>query len=350
MNIIITLIYFVLILGVIILVHEFGHFIFAKMFGVYVYEFSLGMGPKLFSKKDKKKETEYCIRAIPIGGFVQLAGEEVEDDSKIPKNRKLYSKPVWQRFLIMFFGAGNNFLLALLLFFSVGLFFGSPIMDPVVTGVEEGYPIYEAGIRNGDTILEINGAHMSTIDDVQLYLTLAQKDEESTIKIKDTAGEVKEVKVTPMKIKEDGEVQYRFGVGFRSTFEHGFVPAVRYMFQKTGAALKQMVIVLKSLFTGELGLKSMSGPVGIYSIVGESRNEGWATVFQLVALLSVNVGFINLIPFPAFDGGRILFLLIEKIKGSPVKAETENMIHNIGFMLLMLLMLYITFNDILKLF
>ena len=114
-----TLIYFILILGLIVLVHEFGHFIFAKMFGVYVYEFSIGMGPKLFSKKDKKGETVYSIRAIPIGGYVQLAGEEVDDDESVPKDRKMYSKPAWQRFLIMFFGAGNNFILAFILLFAL---------------------------------------------------------------------------------------------------------------------------------------------------------------------------------------------------------------------------------------
>ena len=111
-----TLIYFIIILGLIVLVHEFGHFVFAKLFKVYVYEFSIGMGPKIFSRKSKKDETEYCIRAIPIGGFVQLAGEEVDDDENVPKEKKMYSKPILQRFLIMFFGAGNNFILAFVLF------------------------------------------------------------------------------------------------------------------------------------------------------------------------------------------------------------------------------------------
>ena len=118
---IINLIYFVLVLGVIVLVHESGHFLFAKLCGIYVYEFSIGMGPKLLSKKGKNGETEYCLRAIPIGGFVSLAGEEVDDDKKVPKDRKLYAKKPWQRFLVMFFGAGFNFLFAILLLFLLGL-------------------------------------------------------------------------------------------------------------------------------------------------------------------------------------------------------------------------------------
>ena len=122
---ILTIIYFIFILGIIVCVHEFGHFFFSKLFGVYVYEFSIGMGPKIFQKKDKKGETVYSLRAIPIGGFCSLAGEGSDEDNKLPKNRLLQSKPVWQRFLVMFFGAGNNFILALIVLFFIGLIAGS---------------------------------------------------------------------------------------------------------------------------------------------------------------------------------------------------------------------------------
>ena len=140
MSIILNLLLFIVILGFIVLVHEFGHFIFAKMNGVYVYEFAIGMGPKLFSKKGK--ETEYSIRAVPIGGFCQLAGEDLDDDDlkKVPKNRRLQSKSAWQRFLIMFFGAGNNFISAILIIFIIGLCWGSTSMRPVISTVEKGYP------------------------------------------------------------------------------------------------------------------------------------------------------------------------------------------------------------------
>lgn len=352
MNIIINLICFILILGLIVLVHEFGHFIFAKMFGIYVYEFSIGMGPKLFGKKDKNGETEYCIRAIPIGGYVQLAGEEIDDDDEVPKDRKLYSKKVWQRFLVMFFGAGNNFILAFLMLFFAALIWGSPNMDPVINKVTDGYPMQEAGVQDNDRILEINGHKISTMDDVSLYLTLAQnkKGKDITFKIETTNKEKKTITVTPKKEKIDGQTSYKVGIEFKTKKEKGFVDAIKYSFVKMGALFKQMIIVLKNLFTGGLGLNNLSGPVGIYTIVGETRASGLANIMQLIALLSLNVGFINLLPLPAFDGGRILFLLIEKIKGSPVKQETENLIHTIGFILLMLLMVYITFNDILRLF
>lgn len=345
-----TLIYFILVLGVIVLVHEFGHFIFAKMFGVHVYEFSIGMGPKIWGTKPDKDKTTYNLRLIPIGGFVQLAGEEVDDDTSIPQEKKLYNKPIWQRFLIMFFGAGNNFILAFLILFFIGLFTGSPVMDPIVSKVEEGYPAYEAGLRANDEILSINGKSISTVDDVGVYLTIeSDGDEVSIVALRD--GKETEYKVTPIKEKnEDGNETYKFGIAFESKKEHGFINAIKYAFIKIGALVKQMFIVLGALFTGNLGLGSLSGPVGIYSVVGDTAASGLLNLVNLVALLSVNVGFLNLIPFPAFDGGRILFLLIEKIKGSPVSPNVENTIHNIGFILIMLLILVITFNDIIRLF
>lgn len=345
---ILTLIYFIFILGVIILVHEFGHFIFAKIFGVYVYEFSLGMGPKLIGTKEKKGKTTFNIRAIPIGGFCSLAGEEVDANEKVPEKQRLYKKPKWQRFLILFFGAGNNFILALLVLFFLGLFVGSPDMTPVVRNLDEKYPMYEAGIREGDKFVKINNNKVSTIDDAQVYLIMAQKNEESTFVMKRGDKEYT-YKLTPVSEKtEEGETAYKFGIIFETKMNHGFVNAVKYSIKKFGALFKQMCIVISSLFTGKLGFSSLSGPVGIYSVVDEAKSTGLSNIFYLIALLSVNVGFVNLIPFPAFDGGRILFLVIEAIKGSPVSPKVENTFNTIGFILLMLLMLVITVNDVIR--
>lgn len=345
-----TLIYFIIILGLIVLVHEFGHFVFAKLFKVYVYEFSIGMGPKIFSRKSKKDETEYCIRAIPIGGFVQLAGEEVDDDESVPKEKKMYSKPIWQRFLIMFFGAGNNFILAFVLLLLCGIFFGSPNMDPVVVRLTEGYPMEEAGIEVGDEFLEVNGHNISTVDDVRLYLAVVEPGEEITLEMKKESGDIVTYEISPIEEEIDGVKSYKYGIEFIRENEEGFFAPIKYAFVKAGALFKQMIITLQMLFTGTVGMDSLSGPVGIYSIVGQTRSAGLESVMQLIALLSINVGFINLIPFPAFDGGRILFLIIEKIKGSPVNPKVENIFHSIGFILLMLLLIYITFNDIVRMF
>ncbi len=346
-----NLIYFIIILGIIVLVHEFGHFIFAKLFGIYVYEFAIGMGPKLFHWKSKKGETEYSIRAIPIGGFCALAGEDLDSDDqeKVPEDRRLQSKPVWQRFLVMFFGAGNNFILAFLLLLIIAFGWGAVSSKPIVSELVSGNPAEEAGIEVGDYILEINGHKVKTSDDVSIYLQVEDKSKPITFTVERDGREL-DIDVTPLKEEVDGSTIYRVGIISEGEVERGFVASIQYAFTKMGSLFRQMVITLKGLFTGGLSVNQLSGPVAIYSIVGTQASAGFENILYLIALLSINVGFINLIPLPAFDGGRILFLIIEKIKGSPVKPETENKIHTIGFILLLALMIYITFNDILKLF
>ena len=350
MSIVINILLFILILGSIVFVHEFGHFIFAKICGVYVYEFALGMGPKLFSKKGK--ETEYSIRAIPIGGFCQMAGEDLDADKekKIPKNKQLQTKTAFQRFLIMFFGPANNFIFAIVILFIIGLFWGGTTMKPVVSGVEKNYPAMKVGIEKGDTITKINNQKVTTSDDISLYLAIAKPNKKNKIEVKKKNGSTKTYKLKPKKVKVKGEDSYKYGIGIEHKKTYGIINAIKYTFIKTKSIFKQMTITLGYLFTGGIKISQLSGPVGIYTVVGSSSKTGLVNILYLVAFLSINVGFINLIPLPAFDGGHILFIIIEKIKGSPVKPETENMIHTIGLFLLMLLMIFITFNDILKLF
>lgn len=345
-----TIIWFILILGVIILVHEFGHFIFAKWAGVYVYEFSIGMGPKIFSKKDKKGETEYCIRAIPIGGFVSLAGEEVDDDKKVKQDRKLYNKNFIQRFMIMFAGAMNNFILCFVMLLISAFIYGSISQTPVVSSVSEEYPAYSAGIEAGDTIISIDGDKVSSWSEVQLLIQTA-KGNSMDIVLEDADGKEKKVKLTPEIVEnEDGTTSYLIGVGMGGKVEKGFFVSIKYAFKTTGSLFELMFTTLKELFTGGVAVKELSGPVGIYTIVGEQAKQGFENIMYLIAFLSINVGVINLLPFPAFDGGRILFLIIEKITGKAIPTKVENMVNNIGFLLLMVLMLYVTLNDILRLF
>ena len=350
MGFLINLILFILILGSIVFIHEFGHFMMAKLTGVYVYEFAIGMGPKLWSKKGK--ETEYTLRAIPIGGFCMMAGEDLEDDDlkKVPKNKRLQSKKPWQRFLIMFFGAGNNFIFAILLLFLIGLIWGGSSMEPVVTSVLKNSAAANSGIEEGDRILEINGHSISTTDDISLYLAVADPEEASDIKVEKENDSVKTYSVQPKKKKIDGQTTYQYGIGMSQEVEHGFLSAIQFTYKKTISIFKQMAVTVGYLFTGGISISQLSGPVGIFSIVGDQSSAGIMNIIYLVAFLSINVGFINLLPLPAFDGGHILFIIIEKIKGSPVNPETENKIHTIGLFLLMLLMVVITFSDILRLF
>ena len=351
MSVIINILLFVLILSTIVAIHEFGHFIFAKIMGVYVYEYSIGMGPVLFSFKPKKSETVYSLRAIPLGGFCSLAGEDTEsdDEEKVPDNMRLQAKKPWQRFFIMFMGPGFNFILAFVVIFCISLISGSSTYDPVISSVTKDSPVYVAGIEKGDKILKIDTHNIYSIDDISLYLTISNKTKPTSIKVKKTDGKVKTYKITPQKVKVKKKTTYVYGLKLQAKKTKGFIKAVKYTFVKMGALFRQMFVTVGALFTGKVSVKDLSGPVGIYSIVGEYAKSGVADLFFLMAYLSINVGFLNLLPLPAFDGGHILFILIELIMRRPVNPKVENIIHTVGLALLMLLMVYVTINDIFRL-
>lgn len=343
-----TLIYFIIVLGVTILIHEFGHFIFAKKAGIYIYEFSIGMGPKLFSFKRKNDETLYAIRLFPIGGYVQMAGEEVEPDKNIPKDKRLQSKTWLQRFSTVIAGVLFNFLLAIVLFFIIALIEGAPSKEAYIGAIEKGSSAYKTDLKVGDKILKLNGKNVSSADVLLLELQIENgKNFEFTVEHEN--GKKENITIKPKKEIKNDERVYKYGFGINTKVQEGIIPSIKYAFEKTYSLLYQMVLIIFYLITGKIGLDSFAGPVGIYNIVGESAKAGFINVVFLIAYLCVNVGFINLLPIPAFDGGRILFMIIEKIKGKPVSAKTENTIHLIGMIFLFSLMIVITFNDILRL-
>ncbi|MBQ3475248.1 MAG: site-2 protease family protein [Bacilli bacterium] len=362
-----TLILFILILGLIIFIHELGHFIFAKKAGIYVYEFSLGFGPKLFSFRRKNDETEYMIRLIPLGGYVALAGETYEEeepaekeekkdkkskkeDTKeeivVPEDKKLYNKSFLRQFSVMVAGVFNNFLLGLLLLFIIGLAYGSSFSTNELIGLKEGYPLYELGARDGDKITKINGKSISDFDDVLTQIAISGEGKEITVTYSSN-GKENTSKLKPTYDKK--EKKYFYGIATKTINETGPISALKYAFYKFKSIFKQLIIIIISLFTGKLGINSLSGPVGIYQVVGIAKSS-MESLLYLTAYLSINVGFMNILPFPAFDGGRAFLLIIEKITKKKVPLKVETIINNIGFILLMGLMVYITIKDVLNLF
>ena len=354
---ILKLLLLIFVLGIIILVHEFGHFIWAKKFGVHIYEFSIGMGPLVFTHKGKKDNIDYNIRAIPIGGYVSMAGEVYDDvDGKIPKKKLMCNKPWHQRLIIMVAGVVNNFILAIVLLSIYGIIWQGGAITPKVKEVVAGSAAEKAGMRDGDVILSINDYRVKNWDKAQIVLYYKNNKDYYTFKVKHEDGKEDVLKIVPDKVKDEttGTTRKVFGIAIENEDTSNIFKGILYGFKKFGSIMSSMAATIGGLITGKISFKELSGPVGIYQIVGESfKLKIGAAVSYLVyitAFLSTNVGFINILPFPAFDGGHVFFLLVEKIKGSPVNAKFENTCHLIGFALIFLLMIIVTINDIIKLF
>lgn len=351
MGTIINILLFIFILGILVFVHEFGHFITAKKSGVHIHEFSIGMGPLVKCIKGKDG-IDYCIRALPIGGFVQMAGEVYEDDdtNTVPKEKFLCNRPWYQRLIILCAGVFNNFVLAIILLFVIALIWGAPSLKPVIHNVTEDKPVAESGIVAGDTITAINGKKVNTWDKAQLLLLVSTKDGSYDIEVEHEDGKRDTYNVTPEVTKDDDGNETRvFGIEIKSDIKKGFVPSIKYAFAKFAATVDQMVLTIGQLFTGGISINALSGPVGIYTVVGETREAGVENVIFLIAYLSINLGIMNILPIPALDGGHVLFLLIELITKKKVNEKVEGITTTIFFALLMLLMIYITIHDIITL-
>lgn len=342
-----NIIYFILVLGVTVFIHELGHFIFAKKAKIYVYEFALGMGPTIFKFNRKNDETTYSIKLFPIGGSVQMAGEEIELDEKIPKERRFQSKTWLQRILTVIAGVTFNFILAIIIFIICAGVVGVPQEKAIISEINSEYPIANTNLKINDLITEVNGKKVSNQDMFLLEFSLNNKND-ITFKVKHEDNSYEEIKITPKKETKDGVTSYHYGFALDSSYSHNIVNILLYGFKKTIALIEQMFYIIYYLVIGKLSLNSLSGPIGIYNIVGESAKAGFINVIYLIGYICVNVGFINLLPLPAFDGGRVLFMIIEKIRKKPISSKVENIIHAIGFGLLILLMILVTWNDIFK--
>ena len=347
----VTLLLFLLILGLIVFIHEFGHFIFAKRAGIHVFEFSLGFGPKLFSFRRKNDETEYMVKLIPLGGYVALAGETYDENDealkKIPEDKRLYNKSFFRQLSVMVAGVFNNFVLGLLLLFIIGLVYGSTFSTNVLYEMDKTYPLYEAGARNGQRVVAINDKKVRDFDDIQTRIAIAGEKATLKVQVQDKDNNINTYTIKP-KFDENTK-SYFYGISVKTEYKKDFLSAIKYAFTKFISIYKSLIIIIISLFTGKLGIDSLSGPVGIYTVVGVAKSSMYSLLY-LTAYLSINVGFMNLLPFPAFDGGRAFLLIIEKITGKKVPLKVETMINNIGFFILMGLMIFITIKDVLKLF
>ncbi len=337
MSIIIAILFF----GFMIFIHEFGHFISARIFGVTVHEFAIGMGPKLISWG--KGETKYSLRLIPMGGFVRLEGE----DESSEEEGSLSKKPAWQRLIILLSGAFMNILLGFLIFLFLNFSLGAS--TNVVQDVVPDSPAEASGILAGDEIVKLNHTKVHTFDDVR-YFMYRNGGEEVTVTV-ERDGERKELSLTP----KFAEGAYQLGV-YSAYVEHpSFFQGISLGFYDTLFTVKAVYLSLWDLITGNVGMNEVSGPIGIVSTISDvsAGLPWWAgllNILSLMAMITVNLGVFNILPFPALDGGRAVFALLEMVRRKPIKPEHEGYVHAIGFMLLIALMIFVTWSDITKLF
>ena len=343
----------VLIFGIIIMIHEFGHFLFAKLNGIGVIEFSLGMGPRLYSFE--KGGTRYSVKILPFGGSCMMLGEDEENSDQSAFN----NKSVWARISVVAAGPIFNFLLAFLLsMVIVGL---TGYQPATVMEVMDGYPAKEAGLLPGDLITEINGRNIHSKDDITLYIqTHAGKTITVEYKRADGNGGVerRSAVIVPQYSEEDGG--YLMGVRFDGVAKpvSGLGQLLVHSAYEVKYWIQYVFDAFYMMFHGEVSLNDLSGPVGIVTTIDDTvdqvipygRTVVILTLINFCILLSANLGVMNLLPIPALDGGRLVFLFIEAVRGKPIDKEKEGMVHMAGMMLLMALMVLVLFNDVRKLF
>lgn len=341
MNALFTTIAAIIIFAVLIFVHEAGHFIAAKASGVKVNEFAVGMGPKLWKKQ--KGETLYSVRAIPIGGFCAMEGEDEETDDE----RSFSNKKPWKRMIILVAGAAMNILLGFVLLLIVcGISEG--FVKPQIDKITQGSAAETAGLREGDSIIRANGRKINIVEDFYWEID-NNKNSDGTIElVVKNDGEKRDISVTPE--EKDGKRTYGMLLDVE---KNSFLNTLKNAYYKTAFYSRVVIDSLFNMIRGRIPLSNVSGPVGIVHEIGNAVEVAQTTGFEgiirligLAVLLTVNLGVFNLLPLPALDGGRILFVLIEMIRRKPIPKEKEAVVHFIGIVLLLGLSVIIAFKDI----
>ncbi|MBQ7954309.1 MAG: RIP metalloprotease RseP [Lachnospiraceae bacterium] len=357
-----TLILFVLIFGVVVLSHEFGHFIIAKLNGIHVVEFSVGMGPTLFSFK--RKETVYALKLLPIGGACMFEGEDGLELKKEQEEGDAEATPVddsgsflkanvWSRIATVVAGPLFNFILAFV--FAIILVSLSPKDLPQVYDVVEGSAAQEAGLKAGDTIVSIDGEKMYLFRDISLTMAISKG--EALEIVYEREGQKNTTTLTPKLNESTGT--YALGVYGGVYEESEGIEVFRDAWHELRYWVRSTYKSLGMLITGNFNRQDVAGPVGIaVNVVGktyeEAKQYGVTSVvlsmMNIVVLLSVNLGILNLLPLPALDGGRLVFMLIELVRGKPVPPEKEGIVHFIGMVFFLGLMVVVLFNDLVNIF
>jgi regulator of sigma E protease len=361
-----SIILFVLILGALIFVHELGHFLTSKKNGIRVDEFAIGFPPTLFSKK--KGETKYSLNMIPFGGYVKIFGENPDDDSLDPNAKDSFvNKSRWVQAAVLVAGVVFNIVFAWALFFIV-LMSGMPAIvtddnsieienaQVVVTGTYEESPAEIAGLMPGDAIISIDNQTQSFSENLnieQVKQAISQSEGQISMTIL-RGSETQDINIVPVSglIGDGPAIGISMDrIGTRSLPIHkAFIEA----FKMTGESIREIFFGLGKLFgglfTGGTNMDQVSGPIGIVSLVGSAAQFGWVNLLSFTAMLSLNLAVLNIMPFPALDGGRLLFLGIEGVTRRRIKPVVANLVNSVGFLILIGFMIFITVNDVLKLF
>lgn len=340
---ILNLLIFIFVLAVLILVHEFGHFLAAKAFGMRVDEFGIGFPPRIGGVR--KWGTLFSINWVPLGGFVKIAGEDgAEPSANAPAQDTFWAKPIWKRIVVLAAGVAMNFLLG---WFLLTLVYtaGTP-QRVIVSEVSSGSPAAAAGFEQGD-LLKGFATPQSFVQYVDEH-----KGQETSFSIV-RAGQEKTLTATPRQNPPQGQGSLGIALAGGGAAGESVFVAMRDALVSAGEMFALIYVMLfkiiGQLFGGANVLQYVSGPVGIYQATADATGIGWAYLLNLVALISINLAALNIFPFPALDGGRVVFLLYEKVRGKPASAKIQEVVNTIGFALLIALLVFVSFKDVLRL-
>lgn len=351
---IVTILAVIFVFSVLIIIHEWGHFIVAKRNGVKVERFSIGFGPKIFGIT--RGDTEYKVSLLPLGGYVKMAGvvdESMDTEGVKGEPWEFMSKSVWQRLKIVSAGPVMNFVLALAIFIGVYMI-GVPVLTNQIGEVKEGFPAAQAELQQGDRIIAINGESTKKWDEL---VQIIYKNPENQLSVTiERDGKPFQVSLTPKKEKTTDVFGKEHTIGLigimpTSDFETEKANPIKALWLGTEHTVKLTAMTYKGIFmliTGQVSAKNLGGPLMIAQLAGKEARQGMLPLFYFIALISINLAVLNFLPIPILDGGHAVFLIVEAIKGSPVSIKAQDLAQKIGLALLLGLIVFATYNDILR--